>query len=201
MFRSTGISAAGGLALLVILQGCASTSGPGGELPPPPPPPPPIAAQTGIVIQTPFRAEDFAWSTIPGTAHIKGFTAPNQSCAGNAVALTPDSPYARERIGKLYGSTEYAVIPTVVVRGKVIANDNPAMRGYVRSARCDSAGSFAFDNLPAGAFFIIAEVGDPTGPKVVMRRVTAVAGRVLQAPLTGTAPGPAKPAPARKKVG
>jgi hypothetical protein len=82
------------------------------------------------------------------------------------------------------------------VRAKTIANDNPAMRGYVRSARCDSAGSFAFDNIPAGAFFVIAEVGDPQGPRVVMRRVTAVAGRVLQVPLTGPAPGPRR---ARKR--
>jgi hypothetical protein len=200
VFKSTGILAAAGLMGLAALAGCASVPGPSGELAPPPPPPPPTAAQTGIVIQTPFRAEDFAWSTAPGAAHIKGFTAPAQSCAGNAVALTPDSPYARERISKLYGSTEYAMIPTVVVRGKLIANDNPAMRGYVRSTRCDSAGSFAFDNLPAGSFFIIAEVGDPTGPKVVMRRVTAVAGRVLQAPLTGVAPGP-RPAPPRKRPG
>ena len=108
------------------------------------------------------------------------------------MALTPDTPYSRERIGKLYGSTEYAVIPTQIVRAKLIVNDSPAIRGYVRGARCDSSGAFAFDNLPAGSFFLIAEVGDPTGPKVVMRRVTAVAGRVLQAPLTGAAPGPRK---------
>ncbi|MDB5459938.1 MAG: hypothetical protein JWO72_1679, partial [Caulobacteraceae bacterium] len=164
---------------------------------PPPPPPPPPPPHSGIVIQTPFRAEDFAWSTAPGTAHIRGFSAPSQSCAGNAVALTPDSPYSRERIGKLYGSTEYAVLPIAVVRAKVIANDNPAMRGYVRSARCDSAGSFAFDSLPAGSFFVIAEVGNPAGPRVIMRRVTAVTGRVLQVPLTGVAPG-ARAAPRRR---
>jgi hypothetical protein len=176
------------LASILALAGCAET--PGGALAPPPlaPPPPPPAA--GITITTPFNADDFAWSTAPGAAHIRGLTAPGQSCAGNAVALTPDTPYSRERIAKLYGATEYAVIPTAVVRAKVIANDNPAMRGYVRSARCDSRGAFAFDGIPAGSFFIIAEVGDPGGPKVVMRRVTTVSGRVLQVPLTGAAPSP-----------
>jgi hypothetical protein len=193
VLKSSGIWTALGLVSITALAGCAEMSGPEGPLPPPPPPPP-AAAQTGIVIQTPFRAEDFAWSTRPGTAHIRGFTAPAQSCAGNAVALTPETAYSRERIGRLYGSTEYAVVPTVVVRGKIITNDNPAMRGFVRSARCDSTGAFAFDNLPAGAFFIIAEVGGPSEPRVVMRRVTAVAGRVLQAPLTGLAPGAAAPA-------
>jgi hypothetical protein len=184
-----------GLASILALAGCAET-----PIGPPPPlapsmPPPPPAAPPGIVITTPFAAADFAWSTAPGTAAIRGLTAPGQSCAGNAVALTPDTPYSRERIGKLYGNTEYAMIPTPLVRAKVIVNDNPAMRGYVRGARCDSNGMFTFDKLPAGSFFIIAEVGDPSGPKVVMRRVTTVAGRVLQAPLTGTAPAPRRRRP------
>jgi hypothetical protein len=178
-----------GLISILMLAGCAEM--PGGGPPPPPPPPPPLAAApSGIVITTPFRAEDFAWSAQAGTAHIRGVSEPGRSCAGNAVALTPDTAYSRERIARLYGSSEYAVIPTPVVRAKRIANDNPAMRGYVRSARCDSAGNFAFDNIPAGSFFVIAEVGDPQGPRVVMRRVTAVAGRVLQVPLTGAGPGP-----------
>jgi hypothetical protein len=181
-----------GLVATLTLAGCAETPG-GGPLPPPAAPPPPAAAQNGIFIATPFRAEDFAWSTMPGSAHIRGMSAPAQSCSGSAVALTPDTPYSRERIAKLYGSTEYAVVPTAVVRAKVIVNDNPAVRGFVRGARCDSTGNFAFDNLPAGSFFVIAEVGDPSGPKVVMRRVTTVAGRVLQVPLTGTAPGPRRP--------
>jgi hypothetical protein len=172
----------------LVLVGCADLPT-GGPLPPPPPPPL-AAAPGGIVITTPFHAEDFAWSTQPGTAHIRGLSEPGRSCAGNAVALTPDTTYSRERIIKLYGSGEYAVIPTPVVRAKTIANDSPAMRGYVRSTRCDSAGGFAFDDIPGGSFFVIAEVGDPQGPRVVMRRVTAVAGRVLQVPLTGTGPGP-----------
>jgi hypothetical protein len=184
----SGIRPALGLVAILALAGCAEMPVGGPPAPPPLAPPPP-AAQSGIFIQTPFRAEDFAWSTVPGTAHIRGVSAPDRSCAGAAVALTPDTPYSRERIGRLYGSTEYAVVPTNVVRAKVIANDNPAIRGYVRGARCDSTGSFAFDNVPAGSFFVIAEVGDPSGPKVVMRRITTVAGRVLQVPLTaGAAP-------------
>ena len=179
------------LVSILVLAGCAETPV-GGPLPPPPPPPPLAAAPSGIVITTPFRAEDFAWSTQPGAAHIRGLSAPQQSCAGNVVALSPDTAYTRERMVKLYGSVEYAVIPTPVVRAKKIANDNPALRGYVRGARCDSNGSFAFDNIPAGSYFVIGEVGDPQGPRVVMRRVTAVAGRVLQVPLTGTGQAPAQ---------
>ena len=135
----------------------------------------------------------------PGTARIQGLTARGASCAGNAVALTPATAYSSERMRALYGSTDYSVLPIEAVRAKTIVNDNPAMRGYVRATRCDSAGAFVFDKLPAGPYFIIAEVNESTGQRVIMRKVTAVAGRTLQAPLNGPAPAP--PPPPRKKTG
>lgn len=190
----TPILPAFGALLLFAVAGCAETAlERPGPLPPPPPPPlpPQAAAPSGIFIVTPFNAEEFAWSVRPGTARIQGLTAQGASCAGKAVALTPATPYSRERIRALYGSVEYAVVPSDVVRAKTIVNDNPAMRGYVRSARCDQSGTFVFDKLPAGPYFIIAEVDEPGGQKVIMRRVQAVAGRTLQAPLNGPTPAPA----------
>lgn len=190
--RRSGLLTALSALTLSAVAGCAQMNleGPAAPAPPPPPPPPHQAAPQGIVINTPFKADDFAWSVRPGTARIQGLTAPGASCAGKAVALTPATPYSSERIRALYGSNDYAVLPMQVVRAKTIVNDNPAMRGYVRAARCDGTGAFVFDKLPAGPYFIIAEVEDPAGPKVIMRRVTAVAGRTLQAPLNGPAPPP-----------
>jgi hypothetical protein len=175
---------------LFAVAGCAEmdTGGPG--LPPPPPPAPVAAVPAGIFIVTPFKADDFAWSVKPGNARIQGLTDANASCAGKTVALTPETPYSRERIRALYGSVTYAVEPMAVVRAKTIVNDNPAMRGYVRAARCEANGTFIFDKLPAGPYFIISEVDDRQGAKVIMRQVTAVSGRTLQAPLNGAAPPP-----------
>lgn len=188
-----------GAVLLFAVSGCAETAGgpfaPPPLAPPAPPPPPQAAAPKGITIVTPFRADDFAWSVRPGTARILGLTAQGASCAGKAVALTPDTPYSRERIHALYGAADYAVVPIEVVRAKTIVNDNPAIRGYVRAARCDQNGTFVFDKLPAGPYFIIAEVQDPGGAKVIMRRVVAVAGRTLQAPLNGPSPPPRRRPP------
>jgi hypothetical protein len=199
--RRSGLLTAFSALILLAVAGCAEFTPEGPATPgaPPPPPPPParVAPPTGITITTPFRADDFAWSVRPGTARIQGLTAQGASCAGKAVALTPATPYSSERIRALYGSTDYAVVPMQVVRAKTIVNDNPAMRGYVRAARCDATGAFVFDKLPAGPYFIIAEVDDASGPKVIMRHVTAVAGRTLQAPLNGPAP---PPPPARKKA-
>lgn len=187
-----------GAVLAFAVAGCETTGegfAPPPLAPPPPPPPPLAAAPSSIYIQTPFRADDFAWSVKPGAARIQGLTARGASCAGKAVALTPVAPYSSERIRALYGSLTYAVVPIEVVRAKVIANDNPAMRGYVRAARCDQNGTFVFDKLPAGPYFIIAEVDDPSGVKVIMRRVQAVANRTLQAPLNGPAPPPPRRRP------
>jgi hypothetical protein len=170
------------LAALVV-TGC-ETAAP----PPPPPPPPPVIPRSEIVIQTPYRAEDFAWSTAIGSARIHGVTSSSRSCAGNSVALTPDSPYARERIRALYGSAEFANEPVERVRSRVIANDNPDMRRFVRAAHCDANGAFTFDGLPAGTFFVIAEVSDPNGPRVVMRRVTTLAGHMAVVNLTPPKP-------------
>jgi hypothetical protein len=195
-YRSGPVSALAALLLLTV-AGCAETNleGPAPTLASPPPPPPPqAAAPTGIVIATPFRADDFAWSVKPGTARIQGLTAQGASCAGHPVALTPATPYSRERIQALYGSVDYAVVPVGVVRAKVFTNDNPAMRGYVRSTPCDQGGTFVFDKLAPGPYFIIAEVDEAGGSKVIMRRVVAVAGRTLQAPLNGPSP----PTPRRR---
>ena len=172
-----------GLLAVLMAAGCETTAPP----PPPPPPPPPIP-RNDFVIQAPYRAEDFAWSMGIGSARIHVTTVPGRSCAGNSVALTPDTPYSRERIRALYGSSESASEPVEQVRSRVIANDNADMRRFVRASRCDANGAAAFDGLPAGAFFIIAEVSDPRGPRVVMRRVTTSAGRLVTAALTGAKP-------------
>ena len=172
-----------GLLAVLMAAGCETTAPP----PPPPAPPPPVP-RNDVVIKAPYRAEDFAWSTAIGSARIHVTTAPGRSCAGNSVALTPDTPYSRERIRVLYGSYESASEPVEQVRSQVIANDNPDMRRFVRAARCDAKGTAAFDGLPAGAFFLIAEVSDPGGPRVVMRRVTTSAGHLVIAALTGAKP-------------
>ena len=172
-----------GLLCVLMAAGCETMAPP----PPPPPPPPPLP-RNDIVVRTPYRAEDFAWSTAIGSARIRVTTAPGRSCAGNSVALTPDTPYSRERIRALYGSSTAASEPVEEVRSRVIANDNPDMRRFVRASRCDAKGEAAFDGLPAGAFFLIAEVSDPSGPRVVMRRVVTSAGRLVMVALTGAKP-------------
>jgi len=123
-----------------------------------------------------FIPAEFAWSAVPGNAAIEGrvsFTRDGQSfaCTGS-VALTPETPYSRQRFQSMYGSTERAAIPEAVVRARTdTANPNAAAyRAFVRSETCQN-GRFRFDGLPAGSWFLITPVSAGAERIVLMRRV------------------------------
>ena len=116
-------------------------------------------------------------------------SAVGHSCAGNTVGLTPDGPYSRERILKLYGSAVRADRPVAAIRAKTITNDNPDLARFVRRARCDAQGHFAFDGLPDGGYFLIAQVAGPE-PLALMRHVNLRGGDIEPVPLTMTVAPP-----------
>jgi hypothetical protein len=168
------------LALPLFAAACATV-----PMAPPGGPPPPSGAN-GVWITAPFRPADYAWSQQPGANGIRGASPVGHSCAGMRVALTPDAPYSRERIAKLYGSVARADLPVAVVRSRIVANDNPDLARYVRSASCDASGRFAFDGLPDGSYFMIAQVASPSGPLALMRRVLLRGGDIEPVNLTIT---------------
>lgn len=198
MRRSIPLSAA---ALAgVILAACASTppAPPRAVAPPPPPPPPPTPA------------EEFAWSTVRGNNTLTGIMAyrPNPAtetwtCAGQAVALMPETSYSRGRIIALYGSADRALQTVAQVRARSAANPGADYGQFVRSIACDPADNFTFAGLPDGAFFVIARVRQTrpanTGAEmVVMQRVELRGGQAIRVVLPQgmpAAPPPARPAP------
>src|SRR4051812_13143784 len=99
------------LALAATAAGCATSER---RVPPPPPPPPSAPA---------FEAASFEWSRAAGVAAIRGTVgyrgaAGAYGCKGAIVALTPDTPYSRRRILRLYGSADRAAVPVSVVRSR-----------------------------------------------------------------------------------
>ena len=143
------------LAVLATLTACAPVPGPGTYGPP--------AA---------FSPADFAWSTRAGSATIDGrvaFGRDGQSfaCTGS-VALTPDTPYTRQRFQTLYGSTDSAAVPEAVVRARTVPDPNADYRSYVRSTTC-SSGNFRFEGLPDGGWFLITPVS-AGGDRIVLMR-------------------------------
>jgi hypothetical protein len=90
------------------------------------------------------------------------------------VALTPDTPYSRRRIQRLYGAVDRAAVPVSVVRSRQQSAPSDAFSRFVRTSRCDGSGNFGFDKLPAGAWFVIVAV-KPAGGEgesvALLRRV------------------------------
>ena len=126
-----------------------------------------------------FSVADFAPSARVGNAAIEGrvaFGRDGQSfaCTGS-VALTPDTPYTRQRFQTLYGSTQQAAVPEAVVRARTVPDPNADYRSYVRSQTCRD-GRFRFDDLPAGGWFLITPVSAGADRIILMRHVVTRAG-------------------------
>ncbi|AQR62844.1 hypothetical protein BZG35_15160 [Brevundimonas sp. LM2] len=148
---------------------------------------PTVGATAGnYAAPAPFSVSDFAWSARTGTAAIDGrvaFGRDGQSfdCTGS-VALTPDTPYTRQRFRTLYGSTEQAAIPEAVVRARTVSDPNADYRSYVRSQTCQD-GRFRFSDLPAGGWFLITPVSAGGERVILMRHVVTRSGAVANVTL------------------
>ena len=156
-------------AMAVMGAACAPTTMTGPMMPPPPP-------------STAFSTEAFAWSTSGGRNGIEGRVSFQRegaayACTGS-VALTPDTPYTRQRFATLYGSTSQAAVPEAVVRARTVADPNADYRSFVRSTTCTD-GRFTFAGLPDGGWFIITPVSAGGERVILMRRVVTRGGRVL----------------------
>jgi hypothetical protein len=154
-------------AVAVIGAACAPTSGP---------------MPYGPAPSTAFNAEAFAWSAGTGQAVINGRVNYRQDgqaydCTGS-VALTPDTPYTRNRFSILYGSIDRAAVPEAVVRARTVSDPNADYRSFVRSATCNE-GRFSFTGLPDGGWFVIAPVSAGGERVVLMRRVETRGGRTV----------------------
>ncbi|HEX8231805.1 MAG TPA: hypothetical protein VF559_00465 [Caulobacteraceae bacterium] len=159
------------------LSACSTYGPPYG--PPPQVVPPP---------ETPFRAEDFTWSQAPGAAGVRGAVAFQAAagpytCAGASVALIPDTAYSRGRIIRLYGVADRAAVPVSVVRARQEGRAGEAYAAFVRTARCGAEGSFSFERLPPGSWFLVASAKPLAGKgdtMVLLRRVRTRPGQQLQ---------------------
>ncbi|WP_374575891.1 hypothetical protein [Phenylobacterium sp.] len=153
------------------------------QTPGPPPPPPFREAPPSATV---FRAGDFSWSAVPGSARIEGRLTyragpVRYTCQGMTVVLTPETLWTRRRMTILYNSPERAALPANEVRARTPSAPNDDYSAFVRRTTCDAADHFSFSGLPDGAWFVIT-VAKPVAAQgetmAIMRRVTTHAGRV-----------------------
>lgn len=152
----------------LLLAGCQTVpSAKHAERLPPPPPPPP--------------RNEFAWSVGNGANSVEGSAVWRSnghlfSCAGQSVALTPETPYTRERMVQLYGSDVEATRTVEEVRARSSGPPKRDYSAYVHSTQCDAHGQFAFHGLPDGGWFVIARGASRSGAAEVALRLVHVKG-------------------------
>ncbi len=79
----------------------------------------------------------------------------------------------------LYGSATTAAIPVSIVRARQPSAPSGDYARYVRRTTCDAGNRFAFQDLPAGGWFVVTvgRAADGSGePVAVTRRVDLQAG-------------------------
>jgi hypothetical protein len=126
-----------------------------------------------------FRADDFAWSTGPGTGSIVGTLAfrgasGRYTCQGGDVILTPETAWTRRRMVILYGSPLGAAVPLDIVRARTPSAPSGDYARFAKKTTCDGDNHFSFEGLPDGGWFVITlakPVDAPGEPIAVMRRV------------------------------
>ena len=141
-------------------------------------PPPPVEAPAEPSSQ-PVDTAQFAWSTKPGTAAIIGSVAYSgqggaYTCANGAVVLTPDTPYSRRRIVRLYGTAGPVAVPVATVRARQTARAGGDYSAFVRNTKCDANGQFVFKGLPPGGWFAISIARSASGAGEAMALVRFV---------------------------
>lgn len=158
--------------------------------------PMPGSVTTVVPLTTKYDPAETAWYRQGGTASITGSAllrtrgGDAKTCAGLPVSLVPRSTYADERMSRLFGSTDHGFEP--VYSPERLAGTDPDYEAGIQRSICDAQGSFAFEHLAAGTYYVTAKVVweapttyglSPQGG-VVMLKVVLASGETRRVVLT-----------------
>ncbi|WP_421997939.1 hypothetical protein [Reyranella sp.] len=142
-------------------------------------------------LSTPMTPAEVDWSrksgasTVSGSAIVKS-GGETHTCAGQSAILIPDTPYAQARMTAIFGNSS---------RGRRAASlgpvkferDDPLYVSTLRTTRCDAGGSFSFQRIPDGTWYVTTTVKWQDGSKAeggsMMRRVDVNGGRLVKVSL------------------
>ena len=106
-----------------------------------------------------FIQEEYAPYTGEGSARICGQAylsvddGQQHVASGDRVLLAPVTSYTEE------------AIMVKVVRGRKLADPDPEAAKFEKHTKTDAEGRFCFDGLPAGEYYIVADIALPTSTK------------------------------------
>lgn len=97
-------------------------------------------------------------NTITGHG-IKKTLKGEKTCAGNDVVLIPATDYAQERLDMQYSGTENGFMTLGYLETEYkFVQDEPDYAKYQRRTTCGADGSFAFDHVADGDYFITTKI-------------------------------------------
>lgn len=142
-------------------------------------------------LSTPIAPSEVDWSrknganTVSGTAQMKDGNT-THTCAGQSVNLIPDSAYARARMTAIFGSTTRGTRAASLGAVK-FEKDDPLYVSTLRRTRCDASGSFSFQRVPDGVWYVTTSVKWEQGSQVMggsmMKQVDVRGGRLVKVSL------------------
>ena len=122
------------------------------------------APRLGVTLLAPFDEQATLQQMKDGTNTIRGSALMRQqgggvvTCAGFPAQVFPATAYAKERMRSLYLSDQGGYNPLVGMRDPLFTPDPAGYREAVRKTTCDPQGSFKFEKLADGEFYVIAPV-------------------------------------------
>ena len=155
------------LALILALAGCAQFQQQ-------------AALSSGITPGEVEWARKSGRNTVSGNASLKsGGT--TYTCAGQSANLIPDTAYARARMTAIFGNATRGTRAASLGPVK-FERDDPLYVSTLRTARCDTSGSFSFPGVPDGVWYVTTSVKwqDGTQGSSMMQRVDVQGGRLTK---------------------
>ena len=110
---------------------------------------------------TSYDPSEIEWSKQRGSATLTGtatwtFRGHSVTCASGSVHLFPRSRYSDETMAKALGSMDRASVTLDKVAG--FYDSDPRELRDARTTACDSRGAFQFSDLPAGEYYVFANI-------------------------------------------
>jgi hypothetical protein len=152
----------------------------------------PMPQQRPVTISSQFDRESARLLMEKGPNSIKGSALIRQNgggvvtCAGGEVDLVPGTAYAEERVSAVYGNNQRGYTPAFMAP-KLPAEASDYSLLMLRT-RCDAQGSFKFENVANGLFYVVTmitwHVGNSSQGGYLMERVRVDNGQVVELVLT-----------------
>lgn len=158
------------LVLIVVVSGCASMRAP-------------------VVLMASFDPQAAAFINATGKAKVSGqaFVRRNNGdmlrATGTDVFLIPRTAYADERIAAIYGDRKQQR------PGVNLPEGEPLYEQYMRRTVASSSGSFSFDRVADGEYYVIAMIHVPSEVAFlqfsILERATVQGGRSVRLVMRG----------------